>query len=199
MENTPHSWPSQTLQSFPFLLQEFFKENPGPKNNKKQLSNLVEEEYKLYESMSKSMSNEQDIVQHFCEPTNTLFLCVLWQMLLEKDEIQPTAYKVLQHIGAKQLTSHLRSFCDMLVCEFSKSGQAGHVNKCIDAMNNLIWKYNIIALEKLILCMALRTHEGSEAQVCFFIIQLLLLKPKDFRCRVIELDKTMSPEQHLKH
>ena len=73
--------------------------------------------------------------------------------------------QVLQHIGAKQLTSHLRSFCDMLVCEFSKSGQAGHVNKCIDAMNNLIWKYNIIALEKLILCMALRTHEGSEAQV----------------------------------
>ena len=75
-------------------------------------------------------------------------------------------FQVLQHIGAKQLTSHLRSFCDMLVCEFSKSGQAGHVNKCIDAMNNLIWKYNIIALEKLILCMALRTHEGSEAQVC---------------------------------
>ena len=53
----------------------------------------------------------------------------------------------------------------MLVCEFSKSGQAGHVNKCIDAMNNMIWKYNIVALEKLILCMALRTHEGSEAQV----------------------------------
>ena len=44
--------------------------------------------------MSKSMSNEQDIVQHFCEPSNTLFLCVLWQMLLEKDEIPPTAYKV---------------------------------------------------------------------------------------------------------
>ena len=53
----------------------------------------------------------------------------------------------------------------MLVCEFSKSGQAGHVNKCIDAMNNMIWKYNIVALEKLILCMALRTNEGSEAQV----------------------------------
>ena len=33
--------------------------------------------------------------------------------------------------------------------------------------------------------------------MCFFIIQLLLLKPKDFRCRVIELEKTMSPEHHL--
>ena len=71
-----------------------FKENPGPKNNKKQLSGLVEEEYKLYQSMSKSMANEQDIVQHFCEPSNTLFLCLIWHMLLDKDEIQPTAYKV---------------------------------------------------------------------------------------------------------
>ena len=33
MEKTPHSWPSQTLQSFPLLLQEFFKassNNQGP-------------------------------------------------------------------------------------------------------------------------------------------------------------------------
>ena len=59
----------------------------------------------------------------------------------------------------------------MLVCEFSKSGQAGHVNKCIDAMNNMIWKYNIVALEKLILCMALRTHEGSEAQVSSYFMK----------------------------
>ena len=80
-------------------------------------------------------------------------------------------FQVLQHIGTKQLTCHLRSFCDMLVCEFSKSGQAGHVNKCIDAMNNMIWKYNIVALEKLILCMALRTNEGSEAQVSPYFIK----------------------------
>ena len=46
--------------------------------------------------------------------------------------------------------------------EFAKSHPTGHVNKCIDAMNNLIWKYNIIALDRLILCMALRTNEGME-------------------------------------
>jgi mediator of RNA polymerase II transcription subunit 23 len=44
--------------------------------------------------------------------------------------------------------------------------------------------------------MALRTHEGNEAQVCFFIIQLLLLKPQDFRNRVCELVKSMSPEHY---
>jgi mediator of RNA polymerase II transcription subunit 23 len=33
------------------------------------------------------------------------------------------------------------------------------------SLNQLIWKYHIIALDKLILCMSLRTHEGNDAQV----------------------------------
>ena len=45
--------------------------------------------------------------------------------------------------------------------------------------------------------MALRTNEGNDAQVCFFIIQLLLLKPQDFRNRVSELVKNMSPEHWM--
>ena len=36
----------------------------------------------------------------------------------------------------------------------------------------------------LFVLQALRSLEGNEAQVCFFIIQLLLLKPSDFRNRV---------------
>ena len=60
--------------------------------------------------MSKSMSNEQDIVQHFCEQSNTLFLCVLWQMLLEKDEIQPTAYKVLKNTEIKNRIHYFHMF-----------------------------------------------------------------------------------------
>ena len=147
-------------------------------------------------------------------------------MILEKDEIPPIAYKVrylniflsnksniwflfnmkvLERIGAKQLTAHLRSFCDFLVHEFSKSGGGGHVHKCIDAMNSMIWKFNIISLDRLVLCMAMRNHEGNEAQVCFFIIQLLLLKPIDFRNRVNEFCRIMSPDHqlledwHIKH
>ena len=52
-------------------------------------------------------------------------------------------------------------------------------------------------IARLVLCMALRNHEGNEAQVCFFIIQLLLLKPNEFRNRVNEFCRTMSPEHHL--
>ncbi|CAB4065619.1 MED23 [Lepeophtheirus salmonis] len=172
MTLTPHSWPSHTLSNFPTILQDFFKENPGPKENKAQLKSRVEEEYKTWSSMS----NEHDITDH----------------------VTPIAYRVLERIGAaKALTAHLRSLCDMLVCEFSKSGGSGHVKNCIDALNNLIWKYKIVSLDRLILCMALRTHEGSEAQVCFFIIQLLLLKPHDFRNRVSEFVRTLSPEHQL--
>jgi len=195
MHNTPHAWPSHTLQNFPPVLVDMISETNAPKENVAQLKKSVEEEWRSWGTVN----NENDIIQHFSLPqgNNNLFLCLLWKMILETDDISPIAYKVLERIGAKQLTAHLRSFCDFLVHEFSKSGGGGHVNKCIDAMNNMIWKYNIITLDRLVLCMALRHHEGNEAQVCFFIIQLLLLKPPEFRNRVNEFCRTMSPEHHL--
>lgn len=47
---------------------------------------------------------------------------------------------------------------------------------------------------RLFFLQALRSHEGNEAQVCFFIIQLLILKPNEFRSRVIDFVKDNSPE-----
>jgi hypothetical protein len=38
-------------------------------------------------------------------------------------------FQVLERIGAKQLMAQLRSFCDLLVVEFSKSAGSGHVSK----------------------------------------------------------------------
>ena len=101
-------------------------------------------------------------------------------------DISPIAYKVLGRIWAKQLMTHLRSFCEIVVHEFSKSGGGGHVN----------------------------IHEGNKAQVFCFINQLLLLKSPDVRTRwklkleirhefelflfrMNEFCRTMSPEHHL--
>lgn len=69
-----------------------------------------------------------------------------------------------------------------------------HINKCVDTINDMIWKYNIVTIDRLVLCLALRTHEGNEAQVLFFIIQLLLLKTNEFRFRVQEFVKENSPD-----
>uniref|UniRef100_A0A1B6D9V1 Mediator of RNA polymerase II transcription subunit 23 n=1 Tax=Clastoptera arizonana TaxID=38151 RepID=A0A1B6D9V1_9HEMI len=202
MQNTPHNWANHTLQSFPPVLNEFFQQNTVPKANKQQLKKSVEEEYRNWASMN----NENDIIAHFSVPgTDPLFLCLLWKMIMETDRISPIAYKILERIGARALSSHLRNFCDYIVFEFVTSGEGQHVNKCVDAINSMVWQYNIITIDRLILCLVLRTQEGNEAQVCFFIIQLLLLKTAEFRNRVQEFVKENSPEHwkqsnwHEKH
>ncbi|XP_071446035.1 mediator of RNA polymerase II transcription subunit 23 isoform X2 [Hetaerina americana] len=201
--NTPHSWANHTLQCFPPVLNEFFQQNSIGKENKQQLKKAVEEEYRNWISMN----NENDLIAHFSvQSTQPLFLCLLWKMILETERIiSPIAYKILERIGARALSAHLRKFCDYLVFEFANSGGGQHVNKCVDAINDMIWKYNIVTIDRLVLCLALRTQEGSEAQVCFFIIQLLLLKAAEFRNRVQEFVKENSPEHwkqsnwHEKH
>lgn len=49
----------------------------------------------------------------------------------------------------------------------------------------------------LFIVQAMRSHENNEAQVCYFIIQLLLLKPNDFRNRVNDFVKENAPEHWL--
>ncbi|KAH8032628.1 hypothetical protein HPB51_026081 [Rhipicephalus microplus] len=178
MQSTPHSWSSLTLLSFPHSLSEFFQQHQAQRENKAQLKRSVEEEYRKW----KTMSNENDIIAHFSQQgTPHLFLCLLWKMLLENDRISPLAYKILDRIGARALSSHLRTFADFLVFEVSNSVGGQHVNK------------------------ALRSFEGNEIQVCFFIIQMLLIRPSEFKNRVLDFVKDNSPEHwkqtdwHEKH
>ncbi|KAG7265738.1 hypothetical protein CRUP_035091, partial [Coryphaenoides rupestris] len=143
----------------------FFAQNNVPQESRFNLKKNVEEEYRKW----KSMSNENDIITHFSlQGSPPLFLCLL----------------VLERIGARALVAHVRTFADFLVYEFSTSAGGQQLNKCIEILNDMVWKYNIVTLDRLILCLAMRSHEGNEAQVCYFIIQLLLLKPNDFRNRV---------------
>ncbi|KAL7298235.1 mediator of RNA polymerase II transcription subunit 23 [Trichogramma pretiosum] len=203
MQNTPHSWADHTLQCFPPILSEFFQQNSIKEEEKQQIKKAVEEEYRNWASMT----NENDIIAHFSVPNSPpLFLCLLWKMILETDRISPIVYKILERIGARALSAHLRKFCDYIVFEVSSITSDGqYVNKCVDAINGMIWKYNIVTFDRLVLCLALRTLEGNEAQVCFYIIQLLLLKATEFRSRVVDFVKENSPDHwkqsnwHEKH
>ncbi|KAL2792604.1 mediator of RNA polymerase II transcription subunit 23 isoform k [Daubentonia madagascariensis] len=195
MSFTPHNWASHTLSCFPGPLQAFFKQNNVPQESRFNLKKNVEEEYRKW----KSMSNESDIITHFVQSSPPLFLCLLWKMLLETDHINQIGYRVLERIGARALVAHVRTFADFLVYEFSTSAGGQQLNKCIEILNDMVWKYNIVTLDRLILCLAMRSHEGNEAQVCYFIIQLLLLKPNDFRNRVSDFVKENSPEHWLQN
>ncbi|XP_059897120.1 mediator of RNA polymerase II transcription subunit 23 isoform X2 [Gadus macrocephalus] len=203
MTFTPHNWASHTLSCFPAPLQAFFKQNNVPQESRFNLKKNVEEEYRKW----KSMSNENDIITHFSlQGSPPLFLCLLWKMLLETDHINQIGFrdgkpqlKVLERIGARALVAHVRTFADFLVYEFSTSAGGQQLNKCIEILNDMVWKYNIVTLDRLILCLAMRSHEGNEAQVCYFIIQLLLLKPNDFRNRVNDFVKENAPEHWLQN
>lgn len=90
MQATPHSWASHSLACFPPALNEFFTQNNSPLENKQLLKKNVEEEYRNFTSMT----NENDIINHFIRPKiDPLFLCLLFKMIWEKDNISPVAYK----------------------------------------------------------------------------------------------------------
>ncbi|XP_050360927.1 mediator of RNA polymerase II transcription subunit 23 isoform X2 [Nymphalis io] len=191
MTNTPHLWSQHTLQCFPPVLVEFFSQNPAPKENKQLLKKSVEEEYRKWTSMA----NDNDIISHFSVPGTPLFLCLLWKMIFETNRINPIAFKILERIGARALSAHLRKFCDYLVFEVTNPAGGPHINKCVDAINDIIWKYNIVTIDRLVLCLVLRPNpDGNESQVCLYIIQLLLLKGSELRNRAQDFVKENSPE-----
>ncbi|XP_062952280.1 mediator of RNA polymerase II transcription subunit 23 isoform X4 [Cynocephalus volans] len=150
MSFTPHNWASHTLSCFPGPLQAFFKQNNVPQESRFNLKKNVEEEYRKW----KSMTNENEIITHFStQGSSPLFLCLLWKMLLDTDHINQIGYRVLERIGARALVAHVRTFADFLVYEFSTSAGGQQLNKCIEILNDMVWKYNIVTLDRLILCL----------------------------------------------
>lgn len=149
-QNTPLSWSSFTLMCFPNVIAEYYQQCSVQRENKTQLKRSIEEEYRKW----KSMSNENDMLKHFSLPgTPPLFLCLLWKMLLENDRINPIAYKILDRIGAKALSLHIRTFADFLVFEFANLVGGQNLNKLIDVLNDLIWRHHVITLDRLLLCL----------------------------------------------
>ncbi|XP_029639982.1 mediator of RNA polymerase II transcription subunit 23 [Octopus sinensis] len=191
MMNTPHGWPSHTLSSFPATISEFFNQNPAVKEDKTVLQKNVDTEYKKW----RSMANENDIIAHFSmQGTPPLFLCIIWKNLLDDNRISSTAYKVLERLGPRSLSSHLRTFADFLVFEFSSSPSGPQLTKYVEVLNDMVWKYNIVTIDRVVLCLALRNLEANEAQVCCLIIQLLLMRHNDFKSRVSDFVKMNTGE-----
>ncbi|XP_046366598.1 mediator of RNA polymerase II transcription subunit 23-like isoform X3 [Haliotis rufescens] len=202
MQNTPLGWPSHTLQYFPPTLADYFNQNAVLKDDKNQLKRSVETEYKKW----KSMVNENDLIAHFSMQGNApLFLCIIFKSLLEDSRVSPTAYKVLDRLGPRALSAHLRAFADYLVFEFTTVSGNQNINRYMEALNEMIWRSNIVTIDRLVLCLILRNLEANEAQMRCLIVQLLLVHLPDFKNRVHDFVKDNTPEHwqqanwHEKH
>ena len=188
MKNTPHNWSTHTKQCFPKVLVDFYSNHSLPVEDKQQMKKLIEEEYRNW----LSMPNENDIISYFS--STSTFLCLLFKMISENGDMNPIAYKILERINSRTFSLQLRKLCDFLLFEVSYSKQ---IPKLVDAINDMIWKYNIFSIDRLVLCLALRTQEPTQenmpaAQV--FVIQLLLIKTSQFRDRVMRFVEKNSPE-----
>lgn len=189
--NSNLAWPSFTLQCFPPIISEFYQSSTKKETNHAQLKKSVDEEYRRW----KSITNDNDRIKHFTsQGTPPLIYCLLYKMLLDNEHIPQVSYKILDKIGVKALSNHLRTFADFLVLEFANLLGGSHVSKSKEAVNDLIWKCHVVTLDKLLLCLALRSFEGNKAQVCFFIIQLLIVKNSDVKNRVNDFVRENSPE-----
>ncbi|KAK0059322.1 mediator of RNA polymerase II transcription subunit 23-like isoform X2 [Biomphalaria pfeifferi] len=193
MQKTPISWSSNTLACFPQSLAEYFqKNNINNKDNKNQLRTSVENEYRKWKSMG---GNESSIISHFSMQSNPpLFLCIIWKTIQDENRVPATAYKVLDKLGPRALTTHLRTLADYLVYEIASSPALQNSSKCIEALTDMIWKYNIIPIDRIVLCLALRSLEGKEAQVQFVVIQFLLTAKPDFKARIHDFIKENTSE-----
>lgn len=67
------------------------------------------------------------------------------------------------------MVAHVRTFADFLVYEFSTSAGGQQLNKCIEILNDMVWKYNIVTLDRLILC----------------LVRICLLKTKCLSCLIL--------------
>uniref|UniRef100_H2YVM2 Mediator of RNA polymerase II transcription subunit 23 n=1 Tax=Ciona savignyi TaxID=51511 RepID=H2YVM2_CIOSA len=204
MAATPHKWPQQTLACFPQSIQDYFNHVNVETVNKKQLKANVEQEYVKWGPL---LASDADILNHFSQPSShSYYLCLIWKVLFEDKKPSNTAYKVLERMGSSQLSQHVRTFSDFLVYEFSVLEGGSDVKTCTNVLQDMVWKYNIVFLDRLILCLALRSSEAKDVQVAFFIIQYLLIKPDDFLNRVRSfvhdidtVDHWMQPDWHSKH
>uniref|UniRef100_H2YVM4 Mediator of RNA polymerase II transcription subunit 23 n=1 Tax=Ciona savignyi TaxID=51511 RepID=H2YVM4_CIOSA len=162
MAATPHKWPQQTLACFPQSIQDYFNHVNVETVNKKQLKANVEQEYVKWGPL---LASDADILNHFSQPSShSYYLCLIWKVLFEDKKPSNTAYKVLERMGSSQLSQHVRTFSDFLVYEFSVLEGGSDVKTCTNVLQDMVWKYNIVFLDRLILCLALRSSEAKDVQ-----------------------------------
>ncbi|KRX58330.1 Serine--tRNA ligase, cytoplasmic [Trichinella sp. T9] len=85
-------------------------------------------------------------------------------------------------LGPRKVLVHLKSLADFLVYETNSAD----VNRCVDVLNRLIFKYAVVPLERFMLTMLLRDYEGNDAFYALLIVMLLVQRSEELRSAVAD-------------
>jgi mediator of RNA polymerase II transcription subunit 23 len=211
---TSHSWPQHVLNCMPESIRACYRDQPTMNSisrpeDKQALLNTVDEEWRKWTSMASGPS--QDVVSYFTqEGGSPTYLCLLLKMLLDQGKIPPLAYGVLETLSAKAFSTQIRTLLDYVVAFIlamrnDPTNQRMFINRAVAALNELVWKYNVIPHDRLVLCMALRHYDPGDLSVLLVIIHVLLTRTREFKDRVTAFLAENSPEYwrqsdwHQKH
>ncbi|XP_065890172.1 mediator of RNA polymerase II transcription subunit 23-like [Dysidea avara] len=194
--STPHMWSAVTQAHFPASMQHCYSAVTSGYNaaeHKRILITRIDEELRKW----RNTANETELMRSYQDTDSSKYcLCVLWRSLMETGQVNHIFLRVMERISAKALAAQLRLLVDYIVHEVSNNPQL--VNTAVIKLNELMWKYNLFPLDRLILTMCLRWFDSIDLQTCFKMIQMLILVPQEFRNRVISFLKECSP-QHWEH
>ncbi|CAB3994477.1 Mediator of RNA polymerase II transcription subunit 23, partial [Paramuricea clavata] len=190
-------WSKHTLEHFPYSIQQFFTQHTAPMESKPALKQRVEEEYNKF----KNMKSQAEVLNYFGEANSpNIFVCIIWKCLLETGRVNQICLQVLVKLGARALSKQIRVFADFVIHDYSllSNGSSEDHTKRITCLHDMVWKYHIISIDRLVLCLMLRYCESKEAQVCNLLLRFLLLKIPAFRDRIHTFVQEVPPD-YWKH
>ncbi|XP_065843530.1 mediator of RNA polymerase II transcription subunit 23-like isoform X2 [Oscarella lobularis] len=199
---TPHSWPSYISDKMPYTLRNYYVANAGtasssPLDQKSLLQSTVADDWAKWKTSGIDET-------HFSRDGGTsTFLCILWKTVVDEGKLPPNVYRILEKISVKESVCQVRMLADyitaVLASTWSTEGVKDQFNKSLGALNELIWKYKIIPLERFVLCMLMRNASGNDASVQISLLSILLTSSRELKERItVFLQEGINPE-HWKH
>jgi len=114
----------------------------------------------------------------------------MWKILMESGAVSPVCIKIAQRTQPKKLAAQMRRLVDYIIFTLPPLGSSpNHLNSVILRLNELVWKYNVFPLDRLVLCMALRGYDSHDTLMCLTVLYCLLLGTQEFSQRVSTLVK----------
>ena len=129
-----------------------------------------------------------DVVNYVRQLKGHYFLCFFWKLLLSEEEPFKSSppplvcANILEQIGPKNLSKHIQTFCDFV--NYEMLANMSKASKFIDAINRMIWEYDVMSIDRFVYVMILRPFGQKDDQVSLYFIHLLLQNNHQLKERI---------------
>ncbi|KAF0460889.1 mediator complex subunit 23-domain-containing protein [Gigaspora margarita] len=152
-------------------------------NSALQVGNL----FKLFMDQALNTEDETTLQEHYSKLENQpIFLCSLWKIGCGRKILNPdmmsTLRKVLLQFPPSRMATYTMTLIDFIIEMIERDPNGSPVDVCCKMLDELIWKYQILALEHVLFALV-KGHSEVNA-TAIGILDYLLFKSEEFSGRV---------------